>query len=274
MANTAVLPTGLGQAACQVQMGTLRCREPTSEEAKMRRLWTLPALPPPLQFPLPALARHAAAVARCQDAALIASAPVAPVFREYCEVDDDQAASEANLRDGAARYLPYVARAKLLVVKAKVVAAQGVRYMAYTSDLGESFRPVLKPWQVNLTYGVAAGYCLADSAYAGYCVSEAGEPRSVVIAACAQRGVFQFVASLALPAVIIHTVVHQAQPLFRRPAFADMPRVAKYGPSGIGLAIIPFLPLMDPACEHGVDWLFDKAWPGWRGSRAQHSHSE
>ena len=42
----------------------------------------------------------------------------------------------------AFRYLPYLARAKRLLIASQ-------RYIAYSSDVGESLRPVLKNWQAR-----------------------------------------------------------------------------------------------------------------------------
>lgn len=53
-----------------------------------------------------------------------------------------------ELEETPFRYLPYLARAKRLLLSSQ-------RYIAYSSDVGESLRPVLKPWQVNLSYGIA-----------------------------------------------------------------------------------------------------------------------
>ena len=37
-------------------------------------------------------------------------------------------------------------------------AASNVRYVAYSSDVGEAFRPVVPTWLVKSTYGLAFGY--------------------------------------------------------------------------------------------------------------------
>jgi mitochondrial fission process protein 1 len=42
------------------------------------------------------------------------------------------------------------------------------RYVAYTSDIGESFRPVAHPWLVRGAYGVSWIYVLGDTAHEGY----------------------------------------------------------------------------------------------------------
>lgn len=114
------------------------------------------------------------------------------------------------------------------------------RYVAYTSDIGESFRPVAHPWLVRGAYGVSWAYILGDVSYEGYkaywqnqrvlnpqlelserqqkatglssLVSASTKPgvvspledyRTVMV----QRGIFQSIASMGLPAFTIHSVV-------------------------------------------------------------------
>jgi len=42
------------------------------------------------------------------------------------------------------------------------------RYVAYTSDIGESFRPVAHPWLVRSAYGISWAYVLGDVVHEGY----------------------------------------------------------------------------------------------------------
>jgi fission process protein 1 len=42
------------------------------------------------------------------------------------------------------------------------------RYVAYTSDIGESFRPVAHPWLVRGAYGVSWLYLAGDVSHEGY----------------------------------------------------------------------------------------------------------
>mmetsp|Transcript_14746 Transcript_14746/g.42226 ORF Transcript_14746/g.42226 Transcript_14746/m.42226 type:complete len:261 (-) Transcript_14746:8-790(-) len=179
---------------------------------------------------------------------------------------------ENVLQSGPARYIPYIARTKMLLLRAKQAVVSGSRYVAYSSDVGESLRPVLKPWMVNLTYGIAGAYIVGDTALSGYLKYSAGHSSEVVAATVAHTATFQVGASLALPALIIHTAVHQAQNVLRRPTFSAMPRLAQYGPSGLGLAIIPLLPLLDPPVEAAIDAVFDRAWPAWRVGHHEHGH--
>jgi mitochondrial fission process protein 1 len=42
------------------------------------------------------------------------------------------------------------------------------RYVAYTSDIGESFRPVAHPYLVRSAYGISWAYIAGDVGYEGY----------------------------------------------------------------------------------------------------------
>ncbi|KAL9092069.1 MAG: hypothetical protein Q9159_001068 [Coniocarpon cinnabarinum] len=60
-----------------------------------------------------------------------------------------------------ARYAAYAARARTILRAAH-------RYIAYTSDIGESFRPVAHPWLVRSAYGISWAYLTGDVANEGY----------------------------------------------------------------------------------------------------------
>ncbi|KLJ07596.1 hypothetical protein EMPG_16918 [Blastomyces silverae] len=59
------------------------------------------------------------------------------------------------------RYAAYTNRIRTLLLSAH-------RYVAYTSDVGESFRPVAHPWLVRSAYGISWAYILGDVANEGY----------------------------------------------------------------------------------------------------------
>jgi mitochondrial fission process protein 1 len=107
--------------------------------------------------------------------------------------------------------------------------------VAYTSDIGESFRPIAHPWAVRAAYGVSWAYLVGDVGYEGYkayyknqavkhphlkedqrttdgtvslpitagTVAPIDDYRTVM----AQRAIFQSVASMGLPAFTVHSVV-------------------------------------------------------------------
>ncbi|KAF9436912.1 hypothetical protein BGZ76_002576 [Entomortierella beljakovae] len=155
---------------------------------------------------------------------------------------------EIDTVDTPARYLAYLARYR------KIISASS-RYLAYSSDVGEAFRPITSTFFVNSMYAVSFAYVGFDIGYEGYKAKKAGhsteEVRSIVI----KRGVFQGLASLLLPAVTIHTVVHQSAKLFKDSANVNL---KKWGPTAIGLCVVPLLPVMfDHPVETAVDRVFE-----------------
>ena len=138
------------------------------------------------------------------------------------------------------------------------------RYVAYTSDIGESFRPVAHPWLIRGAYGISWAYLVGDVSHEGYKAylrnqrvkhpgipgvissrsADAREPlstadgrfgighvpaiedyRSVMV----QRAVFQSVASMGLPAFTIHSIVRYSGRALKN---AKNTTIRTYGPIG------------------------------------------
>ena len=173
------------------------------------------------------------------------------------------------------------------------------RYVAYTSDIGESFRPVAHPNIVRGAYAISWLYILGDVSHEGYraywhnqrilnpglqltphqekysglpgTVTSPGEPgvvppledwRTVMV----QRGIFQSLASMGLPAFTIHSVVR-----YSGRAMKDVKNktIRTWGPIGLGLAVVPFLPsLFDEPVENAVEWVFHKGFEAFGGKSA------
>ena len=167
-----------------------------------------------------------------------------------------------------ARYAGYSARAaRVLGVVSKSVKASS-RYIAYSSDVGEAARPLVSPNFVKAMYGVAF-------AYVGYDVYSAGsnamktaveggksddEIKMATLRAGSETLYFQALASILVPSLIIHTAVHKSQQLVKTSANVTLKR---YGPTALGLAIIPILPFtIDEPIEHFVEYTFGMIWPG------------
>jgi fission process protein 1 len=141
----------------------------------------------------------------------------------------------------------------------------GQRYIAYTSDIGESFRPVAHPWLVRGAYTISWAYLIGDVAnegYKAYCrqqrllippsggtppnatsaigsASEAADaaPKAQRVPALedyrtimAQRAVFQSIASMGLPAFTIHSVVKYSSRALKD---AKTPKIRTWGPIGV-----------------------------------------
>ena len=149
-------------------------------------------------------------------------------------------------------------KAKVAAVKMKTAALQNARYTAYSSDVGEAFRPVVPQWAVRGTYGLAVSYIAGEIGLTTWKESKKpGATQETTLRAFTHATVFQGIASLALPMVIIHQAVHAAQVATKR-----MGRFTKWGPTIAGLALIPALPFaVDEPCEHAIEWAFDKVWP-------------
>lgn len=205
------------------------------------------------------------------------------------------------------------------------------RYVAYTSDIGESFRPVAHPLLVRGAYGISWAYILSDVSYEGYkaylhnqhtlhptrefserqkklagvdqasnpferstvkataagakanSVSDLGTDGAAAAAAVAakpgvitpledyrvvmlQRAIFQSIASMGLPAFTIHSVVR-----YSGRALKDVKNntIRTWGPIGLGLAVVPFLPtLFDKPVENAVEFVFHKAFAQIGGQQA------
>jgi fission process protein 1 len=188
---------------------------------------------------------------------------------------DTLADSNVDSTDSEVRYLAYGARLRTAL-------RAGTRYIAYTSDVGEAFRPVVPPQVVTAAYGISWLYLLGDVSYESYKAHRNGpspleaahlsEPTRVGMVAV-KRAAFQSIASMALPAFTIHTAVSQA-----RRAFTSVknPRVKTWGPTVTGLAIVPVLPyLFDHPVEKATDAAFEwvegqvvqRGWGGGNGEK-------
>ncbi len=241
----------------------------------------------------------------------------------------DSTSEILDLDNGAPRYAAYLARLKTVIIASS-------RYVAYTSDIGEAFRPLTKPAVVTGAYAISWTYILGDVFYAGYKaakqyealasttftsasgplqefeteaaryadkalsslkqdlpleklldhktisalsptekvelrkrhtqrLAEQGKHAGVdpnkisetthVGLTMARQAVFQSIASMALPAFTIHSIVRYSAPLFAK---AKSQRLRAAGPTVAGLMFVPALPfLFDEPVEHVIDFAFD-----------------
>jgi len=163
----------------------------------------------------------------------------------------ETSASEISEIPSELRCLAYARRA------AQVLVTKG-RLVAYTSDIGESVRPVVPPWVVTAAYGITWAYVGVD---VGLNTAEEhlkGSPPEVVARTAVHTATFQTIASVLLPSLIIHQAVHLAE---RAVHILPPTRLTRWIPSIFGLALIPVLPYIDEPVEHVIDLGFEKAWP-------------
>lgn len=175
-----------------------------------------------------------------------------------------------DLQDGPARFLGLAGRVGVVLAR---TAKAGSRYIAYSSDVGEAFRPLVSPSFVRATYGIAYAYVMCDVTMAVYGEHQRSQDKEDYDQRVARAGVetltFQLLASIAVPSLIIHTAVHQAQNLAKKAAKPT--KLARYGPTALGLGIIPVLPFtIDEPIEHLIEEGFDTFWPleGFRDGHA------
>lgn len=149
------------------------------------------------------------------------------------------------------------------------------RYLAFTSDLGEAFRPVVNVAIVNLAYAISFGYCFVDVGYEAYKLKERGyvaehdHTKKITMTQCiVERATFQAVASIAVPTLVIHSTVD-----ITRKVLAKVGRFQKWGPTIAGLSAIPLLPMfLDHPIEHAIETAFRKYGP-WK-DEAPKPHSD
>lgn len=165
--------------------------------------------------------------------------------------------------------------------RAQTILAATHRYVAYTSDIGESFRPVAHPRLVSAAYSVSWAYLVGDVAYEGWKArlrqqglfvpglqpwqkapdftpeerlkNAEGAPdwRLVTL----KRGIFQSIASMGLPAFTIHSTVRYSGRALKNVKNAN---IRTYAPIALGLSVVPALPyLFDEPVEHACDYVFD-----------------
>lgn len=167
--------------------------------------------------------------------------------------------SLADSKDTGFRYAAYANRIRTILLSAH-------RYVAYTSDIGESFRPVAHPYLVKGAYAVSWAYLIGDVSHEGYkayrrnmkirapstevyrdatgmsappgseaaaMLSQYGhvpameDYRAVMI----QRAVFQSIASMGLPAFTIHSIVKYSGKALKSSKNASMRTWAPIGVS-------------------------------------------
>ncbi|KAJ3288927.1 hypothetical protein HDU79_004456 [Rhizoclosmatium sp. JEL0117] len=186
---------------------------------------------------------------------MIASpAPSTPAKKEGEDKDDtlSEIIEDLDTVDGPLRYLGLLGRVR------NVVIAQS-RLLAYTSEVGEAFRPIASPMFVTAAYGVSWAYVLGDVGFETYKMKMKGAPDVDLARTALERGIFQSLASMMFPAYTVHWVVHQSSHFFKN---AKPGMIKRFGPSAIGLATIPFLPIIfDKPVEHTIEFAFNTIWP-------------
>lgn len=173
----------------------------------------------------------------------------------FKELDKDGSGSISLEELQAGVHPDYAARYARGIVQAFLTKG---RFIAYTSDIGESARPVMPGWFVNGAYGLTFMYVAVSVGSHTYESYNAGNPQEIVLRSFLHTSIFEVIASVAMPSLIIHQAVHFAQHQAHR---LPPGPVARWVPTAVGLCCIPFLPYLDPPAEKVIDAAFEYAWP-------------
>ncbi|GAA5982461.1 hypothetical protein JCM5350_000420 [Sporobolomyces pararoseus] len=184
--------------------------------------------------------------------------PLSSPFEKTLEETEQQVIEgKIDTVDTEARYLGYLGRIRPVLIAS-------TRYLAYSSDVGESFRPVVNPRVVQGAYGISWLYVGGDVAYEGYKAKLRAEEycpealAQVVGLTTAKRAIFQATASMLLPSLTIHSIVKYSAKYIKKRGIQNV-RIRQWGPSALGLGFIPALPfLFDEPVEHVVDATFER----------------
>lgn len=181
------------------------------------------------------------------------------------------------------------------------------RYVAYTSDIGESFRPVAHPNLVRAAYGVSWAYLVGDVSHEGYkayCRNQRilhpelpreastfryNNAEETLESAKAAVGT-ELMTPGSVPVLEDFRVVMAQRAIFQGLASMGLPaftihsivkysgralknskssRIRGYGPIGLGLAAVPALPfIFDKPVETAVEWTFHKGFEIFGGKDA------
>jgi len=223
-------------------------------------------------------------------------------------ISHSQSCRAPESTDTGLRYAAYGSRIRTILLSAH-------RYVAYTSDIGESFRPVAHPILIRSAYAVSWAYLAGDVSYEGYKaylrnqrilhpekveIEQPKEPEGGFMsfwkskvpvpeptpeelakshngkvpiiedyrAVMVQRGVFQALASMGLPAFTIHSIVKYSGRAMKNNKNVVL---RTWAPIGLGLAAVPFLPyIFDEPVETAVEWTFHKGFEAVWGAEAVH----
>lgn len=97
----------------------------------------------------------------------VSSVPTAGTTGRRKSFSQEVAQGQIDSVDTNARWLAYGARLQTAI-------RASTRYLAYSSDVGEAFRPIVHPIIVRAAYGVSWAYVGLDVAYEGYKTRKAG----------------------------------------------------------------------------------------------------
>lgn len=183
-------------------------------------------------------------------------------------VEEYQTAEEYISEGHGLAYLGWIGRT--MARAPKLIAAQ--RWMAYASEGTEPFRPVASKWFVRSGYALSFLYVLSDIGVRTRLTWLETHSKQKATVVFGDTLVFHSLASLVIPAVFIHQIVHGSSKLVSKmSSITRYPRVAGLAPTIIGLCSIPFV--VGPI-DHGVEFAMDKTLRQYYEVHSSHEHHD
>ena len=154
------------------------------------------------------------------------------------------------------------------------------RYLAYASEVGESFRPIIPKYVVNFSYAASIFYVLTDIGVRTQGMYEQKKPNKEIAIKVTDLLIWHSFASMILPAFTVHSIVkysnkgvsmfnmirdkdknliqHKCGNSFKPTLemFSYRSRIQAWLPTMIALACIPFI--IHPI-DHATDFVMDNS---------------
>ena len=141
-------------------------------------------------------------------------------------------------------------------------ALHRLRLTAYASEVGESLRPVISSQKVLASYAVSWAYVLADIIFHGAEQHESGR-RQALLRSIVHSSLFHTVATMLLPALIVHGAVHACQHALHALGLESDALWVRWAPTAVGMAVIPFIPKhLDEPMERWLHAALPRIMPG------------
>jgi fission process protein 1 len=136
-----------------------------------------------------------------------------------------------------------------------------LRYVGYSNEIGEAFRPIIPLRIVAYSYLIEFAYFISDTIHKGHIAYHDYKHQDNVLThiskASAYTMVWQCFASVLLPAFTINRVVKLMGYISKN--YMKNNILIKYSPTIIGLTVIPILPLvLDPIVDQAMNKITGK----------------
>lgn len=136
------------------------------------------------------------------------------------------------------------------------------RFLAYASEAGEASRPIIPKFLVNSLYVLSGGYVLGcvglathDAYYNNRKKKLTNQQHATVV--FADQFVWHSIASMIMPAVVVHTIVKYSTEILKLYGSVTIPFVSRFAPTVFALSCIPFI--IEPI-DKGTDFVANNVW--------------